>query len=207
MEINKETVIHRLQNRKQGIIDERSMRKYAVIVPIIEKGNGLELLFEVRAKHMKRQPGEICFPGGKMDRTDPTPADAATRELCEEVGVSQEDVSLTGSLDRVISPFNQIIYPYVGMLHTTSFFPNEEEVHQLFSVPLSYFLTTEPDRHDVHLSVQTTPSFPYDSIPGGKNYPWSKGKIPEYFYYYKNYVIWGMTARIVKHFTDEITLS
>ena len=202
--ISKETVIQRLKNREQGIIDERYMRKYAVIIPIIEKKEGLEVLFEVRAKHMKRQPGEICFPGGKIDRQDASPHAAAIRELCEEVGISENQVTLLGKLDRIVSPFNQVIFPFSGVLNTTAFSPNKEEVDELFSVPLSFFLSHDPERYDVELSVQPGEDFPYGSIPGGKNYPWNKGFVPEYFYYYQNYIIWGITARIIKHFAEEI---
>nr|WP_275899625.1 CoA pyrophosphatase [Bacillus piscicola] len=195
----------RFENKSQGIIDERTMRKYAVLLPLMEKGTEMDILFEVRAKHMKRQPGEICFPGGKVDRNDRSPAEAAIRELCEEVGVTEKDVTLIGNLDRVVSPFNHIIYPYVGLLNTDSpFMPNENEVDELFTVPLSFFQQTKPEKHDIRLIVQPEDSFPYESIPGGKNYPWNKGIIPEYFYFYSDKVIWGMTARIIKHFIEEL---
>ncbi|WP_158737506.1 CoA pyrophosphatase [Alteribacillus sp. YIM 98480] len=208
MNVNKKTILKRFANRKQGIIDEYEMRRYAVLIPLIEIEEEMHLLFEVRAKHMNRQPGEICFPGGMVDSSDHTPGDAAVRELCEEVGVREEYVSLTGSLDRMVSPFNQIIYPYVGFLNRSApMSPNQEEVDELFTVPLSFFLDMEPERHDVYLNVEAGSSFPYEYLPGGKNYQWKKGVIPEYFYFYKDYVIWGLTARIIKHFIEELDLN
>ncbi|SDH58482.1 8-oxo-dGTP pyrophosphatase MutT, NUDIX family [Alteribacillus persepolensis] len=205
MDLNKETITNRFRNRKQGIIDEFSLRRYAVFLPILEIEDTLHLLFEVRAKHMKRQPGEICFPGGMVDSTDNSPSAAAIRELCEEVGVDSQNVTLTGSLDRLVHPFNQVIYPYVGFLdNQTSMSPNKDEVDELFTVPLSYFMDTPPKKHNVYLQVETDSSFPYQHIPNGERYQWKTGVMPEYFYYYKHYVIWGLTARIIKHFTEEI---
>ncbi|MFB4164834.1 CoA pyrophosphatase [Alteribacillus sp. JSM 102045] len=207
MSVDKQKVFKSFSNRQQGIIDENLMRRYAVLIPLIELDDELHMLFEVRAKHMNRQPGEICFPGGMVDSSDPSPADAAVRELCEEVGVEKEYVTLTGNLDRMISPFNQIIYPYVGFIEDTApMTPNQEEVDELFTVPVSFFLNTSPERHDVYLKVEPASSFPFKYIPGGENYPWRKGVIPEYFYFYNQYVIWGLTARIIKHFIEELNI-
>ncbi|SFP17063.1 NUDIX hydrolase [Salibacterium halotolerans] len=202
--MNKNDITRQLSGRRQGIIDEHQMRHYAVFVPLIEKEGDLHVLFEVRAKHMKRQPGEICFPGGMVDRSDRNPAEAAVRELCEETGIHQNEAAITGSLDKIISPFRQIIFPYAGFLDlASSFHPNEEEVDKLFTVPLSFFIDNEPDRHLIHLKVEPESGFPFESIPNGKGYTWSAGTHPEYFYYYGSYVIWGLTARIMKHFVDE----
>ncbi|RSL31608.1 CoA pyrophosphatase [Salibacterium salarium] len=192
------------ENRKQGIINEHSMRRYAIFLPLIEIENDIHLLFEVRAKHMKRQPGEVCFPGGMVDITDESPADAAVRELSEEIGIHEEEASLIGSLDKIISPFNQIIFPYVGYIDkTATYSPNEAEVAEIFTVPLSFFLTNQPVQHDIHLKVEAAESFPYESIPNGKSYKWNAATLPEYFYFYGDYVIWGLTAKITKHFIEE----
>lgn len=204
--IRKDVLVERFQHRKDGIIDEQYMNKYAIFLPIIDKKEeGLHLLFEVRAKHMKRQPGEICFPGGKIDPSDPSPAHAAVRELCEEIGVKKEDTTLVGHLDKFVSPFHQIIYPYVGLLdENASLYPNRDEVEEIFTVPLSYFVETKPKRYDVHLKVEPENNFPYEWIPHGKNYPWRQTAMPEYFYFYQDYVIWGLTARIIRHFVEEL---
>ncbi|MFZ4451934.1 NUDIX hydrolase [Salibacterium aidingense] len=205
MDINKDTVFRRMSGRKQGIIHEQRMRRYAIFLPLLEKDNDIHLLYEVRAKHMKRQPGEVCFPGGMVDNTDKTPAAAAVRELCEEIGIQEEQAVLAGSLDKVISPFNQIIYPYVGFIdQDASYSPNEEEVGGIFTVPLSHFLKQEPFCYDVQLKIEPPASFPFEDIPNGKRYTWNAGTHPEYFYYYNDHVIWGLTAKITKHFLEEL---
>ncbi|NEU34154.1 CoA pyrophosphatase, partial [bacterium LRH843] len=59
--------------------------QFAVLVPLVQKQDELHVLFEVRAHHLRRQPGEICFPGGKIEPNDSTPQDAAVRETTEEL--------------------------------------------------------------------------------------------------------------------------
>ncbi|MGY4690413.1 NUDIX hydrolase [Salibacterium sp. K-3] len=204
MSLKKEDITRRLSGRTQGIIDEKRMRRFAVFVPLIEKSDDIHVLFEVRAGHMKRQPGEICFPGGKVDDEDAGPAEAAVRELMEETGIHKNEAAISGSLDKIISPFNQIIYPFAGFIDpAASFQPNEEEVDELFTVPFSFFLREKPAEHLVHLQIQPEESFPFEAIPNGRHYAWSAGSHPEYFYYYGPYVIWGLTARIMKHFINE----
>ena len=72
--------------------------RYAVLVPMVETGQGTGLLLEVRTEYVK-QPGEICFPGGKIEE-DETPVTAALRETCEELGISAGDVEIVKELDR-----------------------------------------------------------------------------------------------------------
>ncbi|MFB5662154.1 NUDIX hydrolase [Alteribacillus sp. HJP-4] len=152
---------------------------------------------------MNSQPGEICFPGGMIDHNDPSEGEAAIRELCEETGVHRSDVTPLGALDRLVTPFQQIIYPFTGFIKEgASFSPNPAEVETLFTVPVRFFIQTIPERHDIQMKVEISDTFPYEKIPGGKNYPWRGGTIPEFFYEYEGYIIWGLTARIVRHFVQ-----
>ena len=72
------------------------------------------------------------------------------------------------------------------------------EVQEVFTVPLKYFLET--DAQTYYNTVQNVPQedFPFDKIEGGENYKWHKGKYPVHFYEYNGYVIWGLTARIMR---------
>ena len=58
-------MIENLRGRKPTLIDMEKCRRSAVVIPLIEKDKGYEVLFEVRSDKLKRQPGEICFPGGR----------------------------------------------------------------------------------------------------------------------------------------------
>ena len=53
-----------LKDRVAQAIDEDIYKQYSVMVPLIRKEDGIHVLFEQRASRLKRQPGEICFPGG-----------------------------------------------------------------------------------------------------------------------------------------------
>lgn len=72
------------QDRKPGILGRDKYSNYAVLLPIIEQHNEPHILFEVRAYELRRQPGEICFPGGRVDQSDATEKETAIRETIEE---------------------------------------------------------------------------------------------------------------------------
>lgn len=176
--------------------------KYAVMVPLVEVNGELNVLFEERAHHLKRQPGEICFPGGKIDAVDKDEVSAAVRETCEELGLEREAVEVIGALDYLITSFH-IVYPFAAKISDyNQIGPNPDEVASVFYVPLEYLQSHTPELHHVDLSVIPREDFPYDRIPNGRNYKWGRGTVPEFFYYYKDRVIWGLTARILNHFLE-----
>ena len=76
MEISK--VIEKLAGRQPEILGHEQLLKYAVLLPLIEVHNETHILFEVRSMSLRRQPGEICFPGGKVD-----PEDLDQRTMCD----------------------------------------------------------------------------------------------------------------------------
>ncbi|WP_018924115.1 NUDIX hydrolase [Salsuginibacillus kocurii] len=196
-----QTIKNQLYEREAGILGENTFVHSAIVLPLIEKEGEVHLLFEVRAKHLSSQPGEICFPGGKVDVTDASTEAAAVRECVEETGIQANEIDIIAPLDKLITPFRAIVYPYVATIDPESqFSPNRAEVEELFTVPLSFFRSTQPLYHEVHLRVEPEAQFPYHLIPGGENYPWRRSIVPEYFFQYGPYIIWGMTARILIHF-------
>jgi coenzyme A diphosphatase NUDT7 len=197
-------ITKKLQDREAHVLDHQFYFKSAVMVPLIKKEDGLYILFEVRSEHLRRQPGEICFPGGRVDKEDKTPLHTAIRETCEELGVTPGHIKPLAALDFLPSS-GSIIYPYVGTLKNEGDIEaNPEEVAEVFYVPLDFFLKTTPERYDLHIQLQPEEGFPFHLISNGKDYNWRTGIIPEYFYTYNNYVIWGLTARIIYHFISLI---
>lgn len=88
---------------------------------------------------MRRQPGEVCFPGGRVDKTDRDSKMTALRETREELGVDSGNIEQIFPLDFVVSPFGTIIYPYAGIIKDeVEIIPNPEEVAETFTVPLSF---------------------------------------------------------------------
>src|SRR5262249_5551377 len=70
----------------------------AVLVPLVNRPHGLQVLLTVRSATLADHPSQISFPGGRLDDGDPSPAAAALREAQEEVGLAPERVSVLGAL-------------------------------------------------------------------------------------------------------------
>ncbi|WP_297988565.1 CoA pyrophosphatase [Anoxybacillus sp.] len=195
------TAMEKLQQRTPTIMDFDTFATYAVLLPLVRQNDDVFVLFEVRSFQLRRQPGEICFPGGKIDECDQNPSDAAVRETCEELGIQKESITHIVPLDYMLSPFGMVIYPFAAFVDTTCMKINEKEVAEVFTVPLSFFVETKPDIYHVQLEPKPEEHFPFEHIPGGRQYNWRPRQIEEHFYYYKDKVIWGLTAKIVHHFT------
>lgn len=154
---------------------------------------------------MRRQPGEICFPGGRIDRRDEDEEETALRETMEELGIRKEAISNVFPLDYIVSPFGMIVYSFAGFIDPeTDFEPNPPEVDSVFTVPLKFFLENEPRVYRIDFDIQPEESFPYDLIAGGENYNWRARQVDEFFYLYEDRVIWGLTAKILMHFMELI---
>jgi len=187
----------KLIGRTPKVIDQDEYRRFAVFVPVLPESNSL--LFEVRADRLKRQPGEICFPGGLIE-TGETPAEAAARELGEELLVPPENCEILAPLDILMDLRNSMIYPHIGYLHNYNGKFCQEEVKEVFSVPVDFFMKNKPQVFYNNVIVKTSEDFPYHLI-GGENYDWHSGTYPVFFYSYNDKIIWGLTARIVNNLT------
>ncbi|MFL6557138.1 MAG: NUDIX hydrolase, partial [Bacillus sp. (in: firmicutes)] len=88
-----EPILSKLKSHTPKILGSEQFSKYAVMVPIIEKVDGIHVLLEVRSLELRRQPGEICFPGGRIDSQDSDEKAAAIRETIEELGINKEQIS------------------------------------------------------------------------------------------------------------------
>jgi coenzyme A diphosphatase NUDT7 len=198
-----EQIQQRMGERSFNLFGFAPLMRAAVMIPLVEKEGQLHVLFEVRARTLKRQPGEICFPGGKIDKDDANEQAAAVRETCEELGLKEEDVQVIESLGILIPPYSSSIYSFVGKIHDyTKISPNKSEVEEVFYVPLSFFLEKEPDVHYIELAMKPDEDFPFELIPRGKNYKWRTARLPEFFYQYEGRIIWGLTARILYEFVS-----
>jgi 8-oxo-dGTP pyrophosphatase MutT (NUDIX family) len=117
------------------------LARAAVLVPLVERPDGLNVLLTLRASHLKNHAGQISFPGGRIEDADAGPWEAALREAREEIGLEARYVSLAGYLrDHVVisgfrvTPVVAFVQPgFVLKLDTT-------EVEDAFEVPLEYAL-------------------------------------------------------------------
>ncbi|USG66982.1 CoA pyrophosphatase [Brevibacillus ruminantium] len=192
-----------LGKHRPGIMGEQNFSRFSVLIPLVKGEDGqLSVLFEKRAATMRRQAGEICFPGGRIDPEDASEWDAARRETSEELGLPLERIRYAGTLDTLVTPA-ACIYPFVGLLDSLEeLHPNPAEVGEVFLVPLATLLATSPDIYLAKMRVEPGPDYPYHLIPGGEGYPWRFGSVSHYFYQLEGRIVWGMTARILTHFID-----
>ncbi|WP_225434181.1 NUDIX hydrolase [Peribacillus tepidiphilus] len=200
-----EKILEALRNHKPGILGGNHFLKYAVLVPLIEIEGETHVLFEVRAHNLRRQPGEICFPGGKIDVEDENEKCAAIRETSEELGLSEDHIKNVYPLDYLVTPYGTIIYPFAGTISDMNDISvNPDEVEEIFTVPISHFQKVQPKCYKVDFQAKPEKGFPFHLIVGGENYNWRTRQVYELFYCYEDKVIWGLTAKILHHFMELI---
>jgi 8-oxo-dGTP pyrophosphatase MutT (NUDIX family) len=116
------------------------------LAPLVRVDGQTHLLFEVRALHMRRQPGEVCFPGGRIEQGE-TPLECAVRETTEELGVSRERIRVVGSIGLIYTWLNEPVDVVLGEIldfETGKLETNPDEVHETFTVPFEYFMERAP---------------------------------------------------------------
>ncbi len=189
-----------LQNYKPYILGAKDVLVSAVMVPLVEVDGELSILFEVRSAKLKSQPCDVSFPGGKIDKEDATPLLAAKREVCEELGITEDDLDVIAELDLLVAPYGVIIHNFLGKINDISkITPSPDEVHEIFTVPISFFQENEPLLWKSRMVFDRADDFPYDLIPFGKDYPFKEGYNKTLFWQYEGHTIWGMTAAIVQN--------
>ncbi len=167
----------------------------AVIVPLIRKKDEVDILFELRAAELRRSSAEVGFPGGMVEG-DEDPFQAALRELEEEVGIGPQQVKCLGRMPDFERGRGEVITPFVCLLDgNLRFKVQENEVAEVFRVPLSYFLKCKFKTTDLIEEYTLSPDFPVHYLPGEK---WYRRRVrPVYYLPYRNYLIWGLTAEIL----------
>src|SRR5690554_1903096 len=106
--------IKRHLNAKQPLfIGEETAFRSAVLIPLVHMNGEWHILFEVRSLTMRKQPGDISFPGGRIESTDSSPLAAAIRETYEELGVNPKDIQVLGEISPYIMSPSFVIYPFV----------------------------------------------------------------------------------------------
>lgn len=188
---------------------EKGYRHFAILVPVTE---GDRLLYEVRSAKLDRQPGEICFPGGMIEKGE-SPLECALRETEEEVGISPADIEIVSRLDSIFSTGGSQIHCFLGIVKDgTEISPNPQEVEEVFRVSTDRLAAVEPEMYVSLLCQEPDPEFPYDRVTGGKPYPWRSGRAPVPIYETedsngKSRIIWGLTGRITRQFMEVLKCS
>lgn len=153
----------------------------AVLIPILIRDGSYHVLYEVRAAKLHTQPGEICFPGGRIEEGE-EPLEAAVREVTEELCVRRDQIEVVGKLDETIGPGAVPFFAYIGVLHGYRGTWSRAEVERVFTVPLDWILTHDPVVYRVRMDQRLPEDFPYEYVPGGRDYKWRSQYYPVPFY-------------------------
>lgn len=151
----------------------------AVLVPIYSVEGALGVVLTKRRSDLRRHAGEISFPGGRHDQTDPDMQHTALREAEEEIGLPRSEVSLVGVLEPV-STFvtGYVIHPFVGAIAAgTSWKLSPREVDAVLELPLEDLRQSRTKTTIERRGI----SFQTDA------------------YILEEHVIWGATARILEN--------
>ena len=172
----------------ENYLKKTQLKHAAVLIGLVDDPkNGLSLLLTRRTTNLKHHAGEISLPGGSFDEDQDTNIQStALREAKEEIGLSSEQTEILGFLEPQISlGTGFIVTPIIAHIES-SFVPqiDTNEVEELFSVPLSFFTNNNNLNHEHRI---------FDRI------KWSV-----YSYHYEDYLIWGLTAQIIRKFCNKI---
>lgn len=197
MELDIKKIRNKLADRIVKPVD--ITRNYSVAIPLIynEKEKRWEVIYEIRSAIVS-QPSEVSFPGGRVEG-DESFQQAAIRETCEELLIDYTNIEVLGEMDYLVTTGVLMIRCFLILIKGVGIDeikPNFDEVEKIFTVPLDYLINTKPMESVLTMSVEEDPNFPYDLIPNGRKYNFSKGKNIVLFYKYEGYVIWGFTAKM-----------
>jgi 8-oxo-dGTP pyrophosphatase MutT (NUDIX family) len=143
----------------------------AVLVPLVNREGGLTVLFTERSRDLPDHPGQISFPGGRLDPEDGDARNAALREAEEEIALPRERVTLLGDLADYDTVTGYRVTPVVGWVEPPfEVRPHAVEVADVFEVPLAFLL--EPANMQRHFRMLGNLRRDYFAIPFGDRYIW-----------------------------------
>ena len=168
---------------------ERAYTPAAVLVPLIDRPDDITVLLTQRTDHLTHHPGQISFPGGRIEDDDENaPQKTALRETEEEIGLSADKVEIIGRLDDYYTGTDYHIVPVIGWIEPPfDLTPEPFEVADVFEVPLSFLLDERNYRKDV-MTYRGSERW-FHAVP------------------YRDRYIWGATAGMLVNLRDVLKSS
>jgi 8-oxo-dGTP pyrophosphatase MutT (NUDIX family) len=113
------------------------LRRAAVLIPLVQRPDGLTVLLTQRTAHLSNHAGQISFPGGRAEDEDSSPIETALRETEEEIGLHRRHVEIVGVLPDYVTGTGYVVTPVIGLV-TPPFelIAESNEVAEIFEVPL-----------------------------------------------------------------------
>ena len=163
-----------------------ALRAAAVLVPLVNRAEGMSVLLTQRTAHLSAHAGQISFPGGRVEATDQDAIEAALRETEEEVGLTRDHVRVIGRLDTYVTGTGFEVTPVVGIVSVP--FPlllDPFEVAEAFEVPLHFILDPSNHRRTTRVFEERTRVF--------------------FVLPFENRYIWGATAGMLVNLAEVLT--
>lgn len=166
---------------------DRQPAAASVLVPLVRRPEGLQVMLTRRTDHLRDHAGQISFPGGRAEPEDADAVATALREAREEVGLAAEHVEVLGTLPHYTTVTRFVVTPVVGLIAPDHRLQLDAfEVAEVFEVPLAFLMT--PAHHRRHQFI--TPAGPRQFL----SMPWTApGGEPD------GYFIWGATAAMLRN--------
>lgn len=176
---SKEYGDHLLNPDLVQLMEGVAVREAAVLVPVVDRGEGAGVILTTRTGHLRKHSGQIAFPGGSIDPDDASPEMAAMREAQEEVGLDPEFVEPLGRLPRYMTTTGFRITPVIAVVRPGfSLAANPAEVEDVFEVPLGFLMNAA--NHTRESRQWNGATRHYYIMPFGERF------------------IWGITAGIIR---------
>jgi 8-oxo-dGTP pyrophosphatase MutT (NUDIX family) len=170
-----------------GLFDDHQRTDASVLVPLVQREQGLTVLLTQRTSHLRDHAGQISFPGGRAEAGDADAIDTALRETEEEVGLSRRHVEVIGALPIYRTVTNYDVTPIVALVQPPfELAIDAHEVAEAFEVPLAFLMA--PAHHQRHVFEFSGSRREFLSMPWPR--PDGQG----------DYFIWGATAAMLRNF-------
>ena len=171
---------------EERFFKDRDPADAAVLVPLVQRAEGLQVLLTMRTAHLNDHAGQISFPGGRCEPEDGHPIETALRETVEETGLAREFIEVLGTMPVYQTATNFMVTPVVALVQPGfTLAPDEFEVEEVFEVPLSFLMNADNHQQrslQTPMGQRTFYAMPYEC-------PVKQ----------KNYFIWGATAAMLRN--------
>ena len=176
---------HTLNPDMKELLAQMKLRDAAVLIPVVDYGDHTRMILTKRTEKLRSHSGQISFPGGRIDATDPTPEFAAMREAEEEIGLTPDYVDVVGRMPDYVSGSGFRIAPILAVVRPGfSLKINEDEVDDAFEVPLGFLM--DPANHNRESRIWQNRERYFYTMPFGERY------------------IWGITAGIIRNVYERL---
>ncbi len=157
----------------------------AVLVPLVNRPDGLTVLLTKRTEHLNNHAGQISFPGGRVDADDADGVATALRETEEEIGVHARHIEVIGKLDDYVVGTGYLVEPVIALVQPPfEIDPHDGEVAAVFEPPLDFLM--DLSNYQRHHRI--------------------RDEVKRHFYAitFEEFFIWGATAGMLRNLSERL---